>query len=87
MLNEANFFEKPPEGVESEPEEMSPEDLAEMVGQIPALKEMLEERRRELEKLKRRKKSEKNKSTIENLQTEIAELEEEISGREEVEIE
>ena len=60
---------------------MSPEDFEEMISQIPVLKEMLEERKRELEKLG--KDPHAPAERIEELRTEIEELDFEIKGREE----
>lgn len=74
-------FNKSEEGLSPEVQEMSPEDFEEMMGQLPALKEMLEERKSRLEEL--RKSPGKNVEEIKALETEIAELREEISAREE----
>ena len=76
-------FEGPP-NFESEPEEMSLEDLAEMVDQIPILEEILAERKKELERLQGNE--ELDEEAIEALELEIAELEEEIEGRREAEV-
>ena len=62
--------------------EMSPEDFGEMLDQIPALEEMLEERKARLEEL--RKNPKENSSEIETLETEIGELQTEISERKEL---
>ena len=74
-------FNKPEEESSMEAQEMSPEDFEEMIDQIPALKEMLEERKSRLEELK--KSPGKNAGEIQALEAEIAELQEEISAREE----
>ena len=66
------------EAVEYEKQEISPEDFQEMLSQIPALKEMLTEKKAKLSKST-------DRVEIENLQTEITELEQEISAREEIE--
>lgn len=57
--------------------EMSPEDFQEMIGQIPALEEMLREREKELERLKRGNDEER----MRRLNEEIEELKEEIDQR------
>lgn len=65
--------------------EMSPEDFAEMIDQIPALKEMLQERKDELKNLsEKKKKTKKDKVKIEELSAEIEELGFEIEGREDM---
>ncbi len=61
--------------------EISPEDLKEMLDQIPALREMLEERKTELTILENSES--KDQERIEELKIEIEELELEIEGREE----
>ena len=62
--------------------EMSPEDFAEMIDQIPALKEMLQEREIRLSDLE--KDTSANASEIKILRIEIEELRQEISEREEL---
>lgn len=62
--------------------EMSPEDFAEMIDQIPALKEMLQEREIKLSELE--KDADINAQEIEALRVEIEELRQEISEREEL---
>lgn len=63
--------------------EMSPEDFKEMIDQIPALKEMMRERKERLKLLiESKEQTEETKEEIENLTIEIAELKEEISNRE-----
>lgn len=61
---------------------MSPEDFEAMIGQIPALKEMLEERLTELKTLEEESKG--NEERIQELRIEINELQAEIAAREEV---
>ncbi len=61
--------------------QISPEDLKEMHDQIPALREMLDDRRVELKSLE--DSSSENVERMEVLKTEIEELELEIQGREE----
>lgn len=60
---------------------MSPEDFGEMVGQIPALEEMLEARRRRLSELEITLNA--DREAIAALREEIEELELEIAGRKE----
>lgn len=62
--------------------EMSPEDFAEMLTQLPVLKEMLQEREIRLSELE--KDSSANVLEIETLKVEIEELRQEISEREEL---
>ncbi len=62
--------------------ELSPEDFQEMLDQIPALKEMLQER--EIKLLELEKNPSANVQEIEALKTEIEELRQEISEREEL---
>ena len=62
--------------------EMSPEDFAEMIDQIPTLKEMLQER--EIRLIDLEKDTSVNASEIETLRVEIEELRQEISEREEL---
>ncbi|MBI2635039.1 MAG: hypothetical protein HYW79_00630 [Parcubacteria group bacterium] len=62
--------------------EMSPEDFAEMIDQIPALKEMLQEREVKLSELE--KDASANAQEIETLRIEVEELRQEISEREEL---
>lgn len=61
--------------------EISPEELQEMLGQIPALKEMLEERKNELRVLEDSENPDRERVNV--LREEISELETEIEGREE----
>lgn len=62
--------------------EMSPEDFAEMIDQIPALKEMLQEREMRLSELE--KDLNANAQETRALRAEIEELRQEISEREEL---
>lgn len=62
--------------------EMSPEDFAEMLAQLPVLKEMLQERETKLLDLE--KDANANVSEIETLKVEIEELRQEISEREDL---
>ena len=62
--------------------EMSPEDFEEMIDQIPALKEMLQERELKLAELE--KDANANASEIGTLKVEIEELRQEIYEREEL---
>ncbi len=62
--------------------EMSPEDFAEMINQLPILKEMLQERKTRLMDLE--KDANANVSEIETLKVEIEELQQEITEREEL---
>ncbi|MEK7198234.1 MAG: hypothetical protein AAB648_02095 [Patescibacteria group bacterium] len=74
-------FNKSEEESSMEAQEMSPEDFEEMMDQVPALREMLDERKSRLEGLI--KSPEKNSEEILVLENEIAELQEEIFAREE----
>ena len=62
--------------------EMSPEDFAEMIEQLPILKEMLQEMETELSALE--KDAHVNSQEIETLRVEIEELRQEIPEREEL---
>lgn len=78
------LVEESGKSIETTPE-MSPEDFAEMIDQIPALKEMLQERKDELENLsKKKRKTKKDKNRIQELSVEIEELSSEIEGREDM---
>jgi septal ring factor EnvC (AmiA/AmiB activator) len=70
-----------PENESEKLPEISPEEFREMLDQVPALKEMLQERKSELELLEASPSADNNR--IETLKTEIEELEFEIQGREE----
>lgn len=63
--------------------EMSPEDFAEMIDQLPALREMLKEREVKLSELEKDS-SANAQEYIETLRIEIEELRQEISEREEL---
>lgn len=62
--------------------ELSPEDFAEMLDQIPALKEMLQEREIKLSELEKGPNA--NAQEVGTLRVEIEELRQEISEREEL---
>src|SRR3989338_4941560 len=74
--------EPTPESAHQFVPEISPEELQEMIDQLPVLREMLGEREIELRRLQAEHVS--NAFEIMRLQQEIRELNEEISGRGEV---
>lgn len=76
-----NKQEQEPPSSESVPE-MSPEDLNEMLDQIPILKDMLQERENRLRQIENDPNADSRE--LGNLKQEIEELKEEIKGREEL---
>src|SRR3989304_1632386 len=74
--------EPTPESAHQFVPEISPEELQEMIDQLPVLREMLGEREIELRRLQAEHVS--NAFEIKRLQQEIRELNEEISGREKI---